>query len=29
MGTWQGVFLWEHSYRPHRRRLEITVIGEA
>jgi secondary thiamine-phosphate synthase enzyme len=27
LGTWQGVFLWEHRYRPHRRRLEITIFG--
>ena len=25
LGTWQGVFLWEHRYRPHRRRLIVTV----
>ena len=28
MGTWQGLYLWEHRYRPHRRRLEVTVQGE-
>jgi secondary thiamine-phosphate synthase enzyme len=28
LGTWQGVFLWEHRSDPHRRRLLITVIGE-
>ena len=27
LGTWQGVFLWEHRVRPHRRRLTITVTG--
>ena len=27
LGTWQGVYLWEHRYRPHRRRLIITVSG--
>jgi secondary thiamine-phosphate synthase enzyme len=27
LGTWQGVYLWEHRRRPHRRRLEITIIG--
>jgi len=21
LGTWQGVYLWEHRYRPHRRRV--------
>lgn len=29
LGTWQGVYLWEHRHRPHRRRLTVTVIGEA
>jgi len=28
LGTWQGIYLWEHRKRPHRRRLEITVQGE-
>jgi len=27
LGTWQGVYLWEHRRRPHRRMLDITVIG--
>lgn len=27
LGTWQGVFLWEHRTRPHRRRLSVTVLG--
>ena len=27
LGTWQGVYLWEHRRRPHRRRLDITIIG--
>ena len=26
LGTWQGVYLWEHRFRPHRRRIEITVV---
>lgn len=25
LGTWQGVFLWEHRYRPHRRQIVITI----
>lgn len=29
LGTWQGIFLWEHRYQPHTRRITITVIGEA
>jgi secondary thiamine-phosphate synthase enzyme len=27
LGTWQGVYLWEHRTRPHRRRLDVTIIG--
>ena len=27
LGTWQGVFLWEHRYRPHRRKLLISVLN--
>jgi secondary thiamine-phosphate synthase enzyme len=27
LGTWQGLFLWEHRIAPHRRRLTITVLG--
>lgn len=29
LGTWQGVYLWEHRTSPHRRRLTVTVIGGA
>jgi len=28
LGTWQGVYLWEHRARPHSRTLIVTVIGE-
>lgn len=28
LGTWQGLFLFEHRRAPHRRRIVITVIGE-
>ena len=28
LGTWQGVFLWEHRVAPHNRKLMITVQGE-
>jgi secondary thiamine-phosphate synthase enzyme len=28
LGTWQGLFLWEHRYRPHHRRLTISLSGE-
>jgi secondary thiamine-phosphate synthase enzyme len=27
LGTWQGVFLWEHRRASHRRRITITVLG--
>lgn len=27
LGTWQGIFLWEHRYAPHTRRVIITVQG--
>ena len=27
LGTWQGVYLWEHRTAPHRRRLTVTVQG--
>ncbi|MGE0484351.1 MAG: secondary thiamine-phosphate synthase enzyme YjbQ [Gammaproteobacteria bacterium] len=28
LGTWQGVFLWEHRTRAYRRRVTVTVLGE-
>ena len=28
LGTWQGVYLWEHRYQAHGRRVSITVIGD-
>ncbi len=28
LGTWQGVFLWEHRTSPHQRAVVITVMGE-
>ena len=28
LGTWQGVFLWEHRTHPHNRRLIISLYGE-
>ena len=27
LGTWQGIYLWEHRTAPHRRRLVVTVLG--
>ena len=29
LGTWQGVYLWEHRRAPHERRVIVTVQGEA
>lgn len=26
LGTWQGVFVWEHRYQPHKRRLLIQLM---
>ena len=28
LGTWQGLFLWEHRYAGQQRRLVVTLIGE-
>ncbi len=28
LGTWQGLYLWEHRTSPHDRRLTVTIIGE-
>ena len=28
LGTWQGIYLWEHRHHGHHRRLMITVQGE-
>lgn len=28
LGTWQGVFLWEHRVANHSRKLTLTYIGE-
>lgn len=28
LGTWQGVYLWEHRTAGHQRRLTVTVYGE-
>ena len=28
LGTWQGVYLWEHRRMAHRRRLTVTVQGD-
>ncbi|MDA1272489.1 MAG: secondary thiamine-phosphate synthase enzyme YjbQ [Verrucomicrobia bacterium] len=28
LGTWQGIFLWEHRTHPHTRRVAIHLLGE-
>lgn len=28
LGTWQGIFLYEHRDAPHRRRVALHLIGE-
>lgn len=28
LGTWQGVFLWEHRHAPHTREVIVTVTGD-
>jgi secondary thiamine-phosphate synthase enzyme len=28
MGTWQGIYLWEHRTSPHRRHLTVTLQGD-
>jgi secondary thiamine-phosphate synthase enzyme len=28
LGTWQGIFLFEHRRKPHQRKITVTVIGE-
>lgn len=27
LGTWQGIYLWEHRHAPHARRVVITIQG--
>jgi len=28
LGTWQGLYLWEHRTAPHARKVTVMVIGE-
>ena len=28
LGTWQGLYVWEHRHAPHRRRVSLTIVGE-
>lgn len=27
LGTWQGLFLWEHRIHPHERKITVTIQG--
>jgi len=29
LGTWQGIYLWEHRAAGHRRTVTVTVLGES
>lgn len=28
LGTWQGLYLFEHRHAPHTRRISFTIVGE-
>lgn len=28
LGTWQGIYLYEHRTAPHRRQISVTIVGE-
>ncbi|MEO7192956.1 MAG: secondary thiamine-phosphate synthase enzyme YjbQ [Vicinamibacterales bacterium] len=28
LGTWQGIYVWEHRTRPHQRSVVVHVMGE-
>jgi len=28
LGTWQGIYLWEHRTTPQQRRVVVTVLGD-
>ena len=27
LGTWQGIYIWEHRKSPHRRKIVVTLVG--
>ena len=27
LGTWQGIYLYEHRTQPHRRQVTVTIVG--
>ena len=28
LGTWQGIYVWEHRLKPHRRDIAMHFVGE-
>jgi secondary thiamine-phosphate synthase enzyme len=28
LGTWQGIYVWEHRDQPHNRKVMISIVGE-
>ncbi len=28
LGTWQGIYVWEHRHAPHRRRIALHYVGD-
>lgn len=28
LGTWQGIYVWEHRTQPHKRKLTLHLLGE-
>ena len=28
LGTWQGIYVFEHRRAPHSRRVSLTLVGE-
>jgi secondary thiamine-phosphate synthase enzyme len=28
LGTWQGLYLWEHRLAPHQRKVVVHILGE-
>ena len=28
LGTWQGIYIWEHRDQPHNRKVMVSMIGE-
>jgi len=28
LGTWQGIFVFEHRLRPHRRQIDLVLVGK-